>query len=205
MALLIEIENFLDASGMSPTAFGSEALNDPPFVSQLRQGRDVKVSTADRVRAFIQAYRPNDRSGKSRDRDAGRDAFADRLDFISSEVIGEAIRIHRELGPGLLESVYEMVLAGALARLGYKVDRQRPINVTYDGMTFNAAFKLDIIIEDSLVLEIKSIERLNGAHAKQLLTYLRLLKQPLGLLLNFSGETMKEGIRRVVNNHRPID
>lgn len=204
MQLLVEIENFLDASGMSPTAFGSEALNDPPFVSQLRQGRDVKVSTVDRVRAFIQANRPNDRLGKGRDRDAGGEEFANRLDFVSSVVIGEAIRIHRELGPGLLESVYEMVLAGALARQGYKIDRQKPIDVSYNGMTFIAAFKLDIIVEDSLVLEIKSIERLNGAHAKQLLTYLRLLKQPLGLLLNFSGETMKEGIRRVVNNHRPI-
>jgi GxxExxY protein len=126
------------------------------------------------------------------------------VDAISADVVDAAIHIHRELGPGLLENVYEMVLAGALARRGYKVDRQKPVDVHYDGMTFVAAFKLDIIVDDSLIIEVKSIERLNGAHAKQLLTYLRLLKQPLGLLLNFAGETMKEGIRRVVNNHRPI-
>jgi iron complex transport system substrate-binding protein len=125
------------------------------------------------------------------------------VDAISADVVDAAIHIHRELGPGLLERVYEMVLAGALARRGYKIDRQKPIDVTYDGMTFIAAFKLDILVEDSLVIEVKSVERLTGANAKQLLTYLRLLKQPLGLLLNFSGETIKEGIRRVVNNHRP--
>ena len=125
------------------------------------------------------------------------------VDAISADVVHEAIRIHRELGPGLLESVYEIVLAGALARRGYKVERQKPVDVNYDGMTFEAAFKIDILVEDSLVLELKSVEKLSGAHAKQVLTYLRLIKQPLGLLLNFSGETMKEGIRRLVNDHRP--
>ena len=122
---------------------------------------------------------------------------------ISADVVHQAIRIHRELGPGLLESVYEIVLAGALARKGYKVERQKPVDVNYDGLTFAAAFKVDILVEDSLVLELKSVEKLTGAHAKQVLTYLRLIKQPLGLLLNFSGETMKEGIRRLVNDHRP--
>jgi GxxExxY protein len=126
------------------------------------------------------------------------------VDAISADVVDEPIRIHRELGPGLLESVYETVLAGALARRGYKIDRQKPVDIRFDGMTFAAAFRVDIQIDDSLIIEIKSVERLNGAHAKQLLTYLRLLRQPLGLLLNFSGETMKEGIRRLVNNHRPI-
>jgi GxxExxY protein len=126
------------------------------------------------------------------------------VDAISADVVDEAIRIHRELGPGLLESVYETVLAGALARRGYKIDRQKAVDIRFDGMTFAAAFRVDIQIDDSLIIEIKSVERLNGAHAKQLLTYLRLLRQPLGLLLNFSGETMKEGIRRLVNNHRPI-
>jgi GxxExxY protein len=125
------------------------------------------------------------------------------VDAISSDVVNESIRIHRELGPGLYESVYETVLAGALARRGYKVDRQMPINISYDAMTFEAAFRIDILVEDSLVLEIKAIERLTAAHAKQVLTYLRLMKQPLGMLLNFSGDTIKEGIRRMVNNHRP--
>lgn len=109
--------------------------------------------------------------------------------------------IHRDLGPGLLESVYETVLAGKLSRMEYKVDRQRPIDIHYEDMRFEAAFRIDIMVEDRLIVEIKSVEQLNKAHAKQLLTYLRLTKQPVGLILNFSGETMKEGIRRLVNNH----
>lgn len=124
------------------------------------------------------------------------------LDGISFDVVGEAIRIHRELGPGLLESVYETVLAASLKRLGYGVSRQVPIPIEYDGLKFEAAFKVDILVENRLVVEIKSIERLGKVHAKQLLTYIRLMKQPLGLLLNFSGLTMKEGIVRLVNNHR---
>lgn len=126
------------------------------------------------------------------------------VDAISADVVDEAIRIHRELGPGLFEGVYETVLAAALERKGYRVDRQKPVDIIYDGMSFSGAYKVDILVEGVLVIEVKSVERLTGAHAKQLLTYLRLLKQPLGLLLNFSGETMKEGIRRLANNHRPI-
>ena len=126
------------------------------------------------------------------------------VDAISADVVDEAIRIHRELGPGLFEGVYETVLAAAIERKGYRVDRQKPVDIVYDGMSFSAAYKVDILVEGALVIEVKSVERLTGTHANQLLTYLRLLKQPLGLLLNFSGETMKEGIRRLANNHRPI-
>jgi iron complex transport system substrate-binding protein len=125
------------------------------------------------------------------------------IDEISGDVVGEAIRIHRELGPGLLESVYETVLAGSLARRGYVVARQVPIAIKFDGMSFEGAFKVDLLVENRLVVEIKSVEQLTKVHAKQLLTYLRLMKQPVGLLLNFSGLTMKEGIRRLVNDHRP--
>jgi len=124
-----------------------------------------------------------------------------RIDQISGDVVDEAIRIHRELGPGLLESVYDRVLAAALERRGYKVDRQVPIDIEYDGLRFEAAFRIDILVDDRLIVEVKSVELLNRAHAKQLLTYLRLTKRPVGLLLNFAGETMKEGIRRLVNNH----
>ncbi|OJW73562.1 MAG: Fe3+ hydroxamate ABC transporter substrate-binding protein [Sphingomonadales bacterium 63-6] len=123
------------------------------------------------------------------------------VDRLSGLVVDEAIRIHRELGPGLLESVYETVLAGALIRRGIKVDRQKPVDIEYDGLSFPAAFRIDLLVDDQLILEIKSIESLKNVHAKQLLTYLRLTGNSVGLLLNFSGETMKEGIRRVVNNH----
>ena len=124
------------------------------------------------------------------------------IDEVSGRVVDECIRIHRELGPGLLESVYEMVLAGALSRQGLKVSRQLPVDVEYDGMAFPAAFRIDLLVEDQLILEIKSVNALSNLHAKQLLTYLRLTGRSIGLLLNFSGETMKEGIRRVVNNHK---
>ncbi len=125
------------------------------------------------------------------------------IDSISGDVVDAAMRIHKELGPGLLESVYEIVLAAALERRGYKVDRQKPVDIEFDGMRFPAAFRADLIIEDRLIVEIKSVEKLSAAHAKQVLTYLRLMKLPVGLLLNFSGETMKEGIRRLVNSYSP--
>lgn len=126
-----------------------------------------------------------------------------RIDELSRIVVDEAIAIHRELGPGLFESVYETILAGRLERRGLAIQRQVVVPVEFDGHVFDAAFKVDLLVEGSLVIEIKAVDQLSKAHAKQLLTYLRLLKQPLGLLLNFSGETMKEGIRRMVNNHRP--
>ena len=124
------------------------------------------------------------------------------IDDLSADVVHAAISIHKGLGPGLLESVYETVLAVSLARLGYKVDRQQPIDINYDGMSFSAAFRADLIVDDRLIIEVKSVEQLSRAHGKQLLTYLRLARLPVGLLLNFSGATMKEGIRRVVNDYR---
>ncbi|MBO6526259.1 GxxExxY protein [Erythrobacter sp.] len=122
------------------------------------------------------------------------------LNRLTGAVIEECIRIHRELGPGLLESVYETVLAGSLQRRGLKVDRQVPVDIHYDGLTFSKAFRVDLRIDGVLLLEIKSVEKLSNLHAKQLLTYLRLTDSRLGLLLNFSGETMKERIRRVIND-----
>lgn len=126
-----------------------------------------------------------------------------QIDEITAIVIDECIAIHRELGPGLFETVYETVLAGRLAARGLKSARQVAVPLEYDGHSFDAAFRIDILVEDRLILEIKATEQLSKAHGKQLLTYLRLLKQPVGLLLNFSQATMKDGIRRVVNDYRP--
>lgn len=123
------------------------------------------------------------------------------VDEITRDVIGLAMSIHRDLGPGLLESVYEAVLAAALSRMGYHVERQRPVDIEYDGLRFEAAYRVDLLVDARLVIEIKSVYQITAVHSKQLLTYLRLLKQPVGLILNFSGATMKEGIRRLVNNH----
>jgi GxxExxY protein len=125
------------------------------------------------------------------------------LDEISGDVLDLSIRLHRELGPGLLESVYETVLAGQLAGKGYKVERQKPVDIVFEGQRFDAAFRVDLLVNGAVLLEIKSVERLHAAHAKQLLTYLRLTKQPLGLLINFGGATLKEGFKRLVNDYDP--
>jgi len=126
------------------------------------------------------------------------------IELICSDVLDLAMRVHRELGPGLLESVYEMILAAKLDEMGYRVSRQQAVGIEFDGMYFEQAFRIDLMIDARLLVEIKSVERLNAAHAKQLLTYLRLTKQPLGLLINFGGATLKEGIRRVVNDYKPF-
>ncbi len=125
------------------------------------------------------------------------------IDAVSGDVLDVALRLHRDLGPGLLESVYEAVLAGRLVAMGYSVARQRAIDIEFEGLRFEAAFRIDLLVDDRLVVEIKSVERLLPVHAKQLLTYLRLTRQPVGLLINFGGDTLKEGVRRLVNNYRP--
>ena len=125
------------------------------------------------------------------------------IDLITGDVVDLALRVHRELGPGLLESVYETVLAGGLGDMGYMVERQKPIDIEFEGRRFEAAFRIDLLINERLLVEIKSVEALSKAHMKQLQTYLRLTKQPVGLLINFAGATLKEGLRRVVNDHVP--
>jgi len=125
------------------------------------------------------------------------------IDEISGDVVDLSLRIHRDLGPGLLESVYETVLGGKLMQMGYPVIRQKPVDIEFEDMRFEAAFRIDLLVDDRLLVEVKSVEQLNAAHSKQLLTYLRLTRQPVGLLINFGGATLKEGVRRVVNDHRP--
>lgn len=124
------------------------------------------------------------------------------VETLSAVVVDHALRIHRALGPGLLESVYETVLAKSLDSVGIKAERQKPVSFSFEGLKFVDAFRVDIVVEDSLILEIKSVEMLSKIHAKQLLTYLRLTQQPLGLLINFGSPTLKEGLRRVVNDHK---
>jgi GxxExxY protein len=114
-------------------------------------------------------------------------------------VVDAAIRIHRELGPGLLESVYEVVLARELANRGLHTERQVPIPIVYKGMKFEEGFRADIIVEGKVILELKSAESVNNAHKKQVLTYLKLTGMKLGFLLNFGEAVMKNGITRTVN------
>jgi iron complex transport system substrate-binding protein len=121
------------------------------------------------------------------------------LDDITGAVVDAAVKIHKELGPGLLESVYEVVLARELERRGFQVERQKPIRFEYDGMVFEEGFRTDLLIEGRVVVEIKSVENLAPVHSKQLLTYLRLMNLPVGLLINFGAATLKEGLHRIVN------
>ena len=118
---------------------------------------------------------------------------------ISKVVVDAAIDLHRELGPGLLESVYEVLLADELTRRGLKVERQVLVPVTFRGRRFDEGFRADIIVEGKVILELKSVESLHDAHRKQLLTYLRITGIRLGLLLNFGEAIMKSGITRIVN------
>ena len=125
------------------------------------------------------------------------------IDAITEDVIDMALRIHKELGPGLLETVYEVVLAAKLEKLGYSVKRQVPVSIKFEDLAFDGAFRVNILVNDILVIEVKSVEQLSGAHKKQLLTYLRLMTLPVGLLINFSGERLKDGLSRIVNQHCP--
>ncbi|MDQ4086989.1 MAG: GxxExxY protein [Pseudomonadota bacterium] len=125
------------------------------------------------------------------------------LEDITGDVLDIALRMHRELGPGLLESVYETILAAKLQQSGYIVRQQHPVDITFENLEFRAAFRIDLLIDHRLLVEIKSVDQLHAAHAKQLLTYLRLTKQPVGLLINFGGATLREGFRRIVNDYTP--
>jgi len=118
---------------------------------------------------------------------------------IGKVVVDSAITVHRDLGPGLLETVYEVILAHELGRRGLRVERQVPISIELRGIKFEEAFRADIVVEGKVVLEIKSVEQVTQAHKKQLQTYLRLTGYKLGFLLNFGEALMKKGITRAVN------
>ena len=125
------------------------------------------------------------------------------LDDITGAIVDAAMKIHKELGPGLLESVYEAVLARALQRRGLHVERQKVVRFEYDGMVFEEGLRIDLLVEGRVVVELKSVEKLAPVHGKQVLTYLRLMNLSVGLLINFGGATLKEGLHRIVNNLPP--
>ena len=125
----------------------------------------------------------------------------DDLEATARKVIDCGYRIHRDLGPGLLESAYEALLGAALEQGGLSVRRQVPIRMNYNGVVVDNAFKIDMLVEGCLVVELKSIERLAPLHGKQVLTYLRLMDLPLGVLMNFGQATFKDGLRRISNDY----
>jgi GxxExxY protein len=137
---------------------------------------------------------------RSREEREGDGALRD-LEELARSAVDCGFKIHDELGPGMLESVYEALLAAKLVALGIRVDRQKPIPIEFDGVTLAESFRADLVIEDSLIVEIKSVEQLAPVHSKQLLTYLRITKQPLGLLMNFGAAMFRDGVKRIVNGH----
>jgi GxxExxY protein len=121
------------------------------------------------------------------------------INEISGQIVDAAVKVHTVLGPGLLESVYEVALAYELRKRGFQVDRQRPVPIVYEEIQFDEGFRLDVLVNDQVIVEIKSVEDIKSVHKKQLLTYLRLQDKRLGLLLNFNVDLMKEGISRIAN------
>ncbi|HFE32627.1 MAG TPA: GxxExxY protein [Gammaproteobacteria bacterium] len=119
---------------------------------------------------------------------------------LSGNVIGAAIEVHRIIGPGLLESAYQECLVHELRLRGLSVECEVPICVDYKGLVLGHAYRADLLVEGRLIVELKTVEQINPVHKAQLLTYLRLLKKPLGLLINFNTAVLKDGVCRVVNN-----
>ena len=125
------------------------------------------------------------------------------LDEITGAIIDTAMAIHRDLGPGLLETVYEIVLARALEKRGWNVERQKSVSFMYDDMVFDDGFRIDLLVERQVVVELKSVEKLAPVHSKQVLTYLRLMDLRVGLLINFGSALLKDGLHRIVNQLPP--
>jgi GxxExxY protein len=118
---------------------------------------------------------------------------------ISRQIVDAAFQIHTRLGPGLLESVYEVLMAHELRKRGLRAERQVPVRIAYDGIVFDEGFRADLIVEDLVIVELKSVERTAPVHGKQVLTYLRLTGKRLGMLVNFGEALIKHGIERVAN------
>ena len=130
------------------------------------------------------------------------DAMARRdVEEVATIVVDTALQLHRDLGPGLLETVYEAILATMLESRGLRVERQKSVPIQYQGIELDEGFRLDLLVDGQLIVELKSVEAIHPVHPKQLLTYLRLMDLPLGLLINFGAPLLKNGLSRVVNKH----
>ena len=123
----------------------------------------------------------------------------EKLEKIATDVVDASIKLHMALGPGLLESVYAVILQRKLQERGYQVEREVPIPVEFEGVKFELGFRADLIIDDCFIVELKSVEKLAPVHAKQLLTYLKVIDFRLGLLINFGDALLKDGIKRIAN------
>jgi GxxExxY protein len=122
------------------------------------------------------------------------------LNQLSYQIIKAAINVHKELGPGLLESVYQACMVIELKNMGIKVEPEVALPIIYQGVkVHNEGFRLDLLVEDTIIVELKSVEKVQNVHKKQLLTYLRMAKKPLGLLINFNEVVLKDGLCRIIN------
>jgi len=124
----------------------------------------------------------------------------ERFNQITEQIIGAAIEVHRALGPGLLESAYEACLAFELVQRGLKVERQKPLPLVYKQVELDCGYRLDLFVEESVIVEVKAVDQSAPIHQAQLLSYLKLSDCKVGLLINFNVKLLKNGIRRVVNN-----
>ena len=127
------------------------------------------------------------------------------IEELTAEIVDCGYQLHRQLGPGLLESVYEVVYARILEMRGLRVERQKPVPIEVFGLRFDEGFRADLLVEGLVLVELKSVENIAPVHGKQVLTYLRLLNLPVGLLVNFGAATFKDGVKRIVNNHHDLE
>lgn len=126
------------------------------------------------------------------------------VEELSAIVVDCGYKLHVEIGPGLLESIYEIILKKMLEEAGLQVKRQVQVPIHFMGIHFEEGFRADLIVEDKLLIELKSVEKLKPLHSKQVLTYLRFLNLPMGLLINFGAATFKEGINRIINGSQSL-
>jgi len=128
------------------------------------------------------------------------------INQLSSQIIKAAINVHKQLGPGLLESVYQSCMVIEMKNMGMNVEAEVPIPIFYQGQKVHEeGFRVDLLVEDNIIVELKSVEEIKPVHKKQLLTYLRLAKKPLGLLINFNEVLLKDGITRIINGTLAVD
>ena len=127
------------------------------------------------------------------------------MNAITGEIIGSAIEVHKELGPGLLESAYEECLCRELSLRGVSFQRQVPLPVVYKGVRLDCGYRIDLVVDDKVVVELKTVDKLVPVHEAQLLTYLKLYHRQVGLLINFHVAVLKDGIKRMVNNYRRVE
>ena len=122
------------------------------------------------------------------------------LNEITGKIIEFSIKVHRALGPGMLEGAYEICLSHELVQHGFRIERQKKLPILYDGVRLDAGYRIDLLVNDSVIVEVKAVERLHPIHEAQLLSYLRMTDVKLGLLINFNMKMLRDGVKRVVNN-----